>query len=326
MKRPLTSGRPLKQCGFTLIELMIAMVLGLLLIGGVVSVVLANGQASRANTALAQVQDSARMAFELLARDLRQAGATGCGNFSAEIASGLGTVNPMLNGAVVPWTGVRGYPAGATIPGTVSRIANTDAVYVQGITGAGFLLVEAESTTVLDPTDPNIVISRDSRYDFVAPAGAISDGNIVLACNSGSAAVFRASSVSGSGDVSMTDATGTGFDDTFGGGLVARVNNNLWYIGDNGRAQEGGRSLFRQRLGNDGSAVTEEIIPGVSDMTINYREGDNADFVANPGNWEAVTAVEITLTIDSPDARASTDNTRMQREFTTLIGLRNPRQ
>lgn len=323
MKRSSTFDRGLKQCGFTLIELMIAMVLGLLLIGGVVSVVLANGQASRANTALAQIQDSARMAFELLARDLRQAGATGCGNFSADIAAGLGTVNPML---AVPWTGVRGYPAGATIPGGVNRIANTDAVYVQGITGGGFLLVESESTTVLDPTDPNIVISRDSRYDFLAPAGAINTGNIVLACNSGSAALFRASSVSGSGNVTVTDATGTGFDDTFGGGLVARASNNLWYIGDNGRALEGGRSLFRQRLGNDGSAVTEEIIPGVSDMTINYREGDNADFVANPGTWEAVTAVEITLTIDSPDARASTDNARMQREFTTLIGLRNPRQ
>lgn len=323
MKLPRTFDRGLKQCGFTLIELMIAMVLGLLLIGGVVSVVLANGQASRANTALAQIQDSARMAFELLARDLRQAGATGCGNFSADISPGLASINDLLG---LPWTGIRGYPANATIPGSVSRIAGTDAVYVQGVLGSGFLLTGAESNTTSN--EDNVIISRDSRYNFIAPAGAINNNNVVLVCNSGSANVFRASNVTGSGTVTVSDVDtlGTDFNDTFGTGLIARVNNNLWYIGDNGRAQEGGRSLFRQRLNNAGGAENEEIIPGVSNMIIAYREGDNADFVSNPGNWEAVTAVEITLTIDSPDARASTDDIRMQRQFTTLIGLRNPRQ
>ena len=70
-----------RRCrGVTLIELMISMMLGLIVIGGVVSVVLAGKQSYRTNEALSQVQESARTAFELMARDIRQAGANGCGN------------------------------------------------------------------------------------------------------------------------------------------------------------------------------------------------------------------------------------------------------
>ena len=54
--------------GFTLIELMIAMLLGLIVIGGVSSIFLANQQTYRSNEALSEVQDGARVAFEMLSR------------------------------------------------------------------------------------------------------------------------------------------------------------------------------------------------------------------------------------------------------------------
>jgi type IV pilus assembly protein PilW len=66
--------------GFTLLELMISMVLGLVVIGGALGVVLSNRQSYRTNEGLSQVQERARTAFELLARDVRQAGVTGCNN------------------------------------------------------------------------------------------------------------------------------------------------------------------------------------------------------------------------------------------------------
>src|SRR5690554_4826207 len=68
------------QKGLTLVELMVAMVLGLVVIGGAISLTLANRQSYRTNEGLSQVQESARTAFELLARDLRQAGVSGCDN------------------------------------------------------------------------------------------------------------------------------------------------------------------------------------------------------------------------------------------------------
>ena len=53
--------------GFTLIELMIAMLLGLIVVGGVSSIFLANQQTYRSNEALSEVQDGARVSFEICA-------------------------------------------------------------------------------------------------------------------------------------------------------------------------------------------------------------------------------------------------------------------
>ena len=62
------------QNGFSLIELMIAMVLGLILIGGVVNVFLASSQTYRLQEAMFRVQESGRFALDIMLRDLRDAG------------------------------------------------------------------------------------------------------------------------------------------------------------------------------------------------------------------------------------------------------------
>ncbi|MCU0942633.1 MAG: hypothetical protein MUE35_08805, partial [Hydrogenophaga sp.] len=58
---------------------MVSLVLGLLLILGVISVYLTNQQAARTNEGLARLQESGRIAFELMSRELRQAGGNACG-------------------------------------------------------------------------------------------------------------------------------------------------------------------------------------------------------------------------------------------------------
>ena len=65
--------------GLTLVELMIAMALGLFLLLGVVSVFLAQRQAYRTNENLAGLQNHARVAFELMAREIRESGLNLCG-------------------------------------------------------------------------------------------------------------------------------------------------------------------------------------------------------------------------------------------------------
>ena len=87
-RRGLGPGMP--SAGFSLIELMIAMLLGLIVIGGVVSVFLANQQSYRTNQALGDVQDGSRIAFEMMAQDIRNAGLTGCDS------SGTGNITSVL--------------------------------------------------------------------------------------------------------------------------------------------------------------------------------------------------------------------------------------
>lgn len=69
-QRPTRSAQH-RQHGFTLVELMIAMVLGLILTGGVISLFLQNQQSFRVDETVARMHDEARYAMLEIARDIR---------------------------------------------------------------------------------------------------------------------------------------------------------------------------------------------------------------------------------------------------------------
>ena len=128
--------------GMTLIELMISMVLGLVIIGGATSVMLANQQSYRTNEALSQVQESQRSAFELLSRDVREAGFNGC-NSRGRVANVLERRSPGPYWWQT-WVGMQGFDGrqagGAVSFGTAvgTRVEGTDSIVVQGVQGLGF--------------------------------------------------------------------------------------------------------------------------------------------------------------------------------------------
>lgn len=64
--------------GFSLIELMIAVVLGAALLFGVIQIFDSNKQSSRLQHAFVEVQEAGRIAADLLARDIRMADYWGC--------------------------------------------------------------------------------------------------------------------------------------------------------------------------------------------------------------------------------------------------------
>ncbi|HNQ49804.1 MAG TPA: prepilin-type N-terminal cleavage/methylation domain-containing protein, partial [Hydrogenophilus thermoluteolus] len=125
--------------GLTLVELMVALVLGLLLLGAVVSLFTTTRESYRTNEALARMQESSRYAFEILARSLREAGGIPCG-------SNLPTANVLKNASSNWWSnwgkGIQGYEGNDnTFPkkpfGTdrTYRVSGTDAVIVWSGTG-----------------------------------------------------------------------------------------------------------------------------------------------------------------------------------------------
>ncbi|MBK6436782.1 MAG: prepilin-type N-terminal cleavage/methylation domain-containing protein [Rhodanobacteraceae bacterium] len=120
-------GRPSRQSGLSLIELMISIVLGLLIAGAAVSMFLSFSRTYTASESLSRIQENARISFELMSRDMREAGSIPCSRY-------LPVVN-VLNGADGSWwntwgSGLVGYDNG-TFPGS---LAGTDAVQV--ISGA----------------------------------------------------------------------------------------------------------------------------------------------------------------------------------------------
>ncbi|HAL22833.1 MAG TPA: pilus assembly protein PilW, partial [Stenotrophomonas sp.] len=110
--------------GLSLIEMMVAMVIGLVLMLGVVQVFIASRTASRLAEGNARAQENGRFALEFLQRDIRMAGHFGCVNDQAHFVKGEG--DPTINTGAATGSGhpldfsvsIQGYEAPGTGPGT----------------------------------------------------------------------------------------------------------------------------------------------------------------------------------------------------------------
>lgn len=329
----------MKQRGLSLIELMIAMMLGLMIISGVLSVFHATRQTYRSTESLSQLQESARSAFELLSRDLRQAGLIACGN-SGSVANVLNgaTTNPFFN-----WVGLAGFDGDTTASnittgnGVGDRVAGTSAIQVQGIDGNSLAITSHAAAS--------------GSFKINAASTDFTVGDVLMVCDVSQASLFQATGYNDAtvavtyttdtnspGNCSLglgfpTDCNSTtGNPYTYGANAsIARFLSTIWYIGNNGRDDEGGQSLYRKRLGAEGNLVTEEIVAGINNLQILYhvRGSDtwvNAASVDTAGNWSMLDAVELAFNFESAETQV-TDTTnndgRLQYDFTQIIALRS---
>ena len=67
-----------RMAGLSLIELMVATVIGLIVLGAVTGIFLSSQQAYRTTEGLGRVQEGMQFGFELMARDIREAGGNPC--------------------------------------------------------------------------------------------------------------------------------------------------------------------------------------------------------------------------------------------------------
>src|SRR5262249_4071448 len=111
--------------GFSLVELMVAMAISLMLLGGVVAVFMSSRASYEATDQLSRIQETGRFALDEIARDVRSAGYVGCARAPTYLSTSLndntnvlwdfldgavrghqfvsaGTWTPALNTTVVP--------------------------------------------------------------------------------------------------------------------------------------------------------------------------------------------------------------------------------
>ena len=329
-----------RQAGFTLIELMIAMILGLVVIAGITSVFLAGQQSFRANHALSDVQDSSRIAFELMARDIRQAGMTGCGddrvaNVLNNGPNGTGTQDWWANWA----NAVHGYEAGATDPAATTGTAETNRASTTDslqLVSAGSLPVSIkedkepaanfklnESSSDLQSGDIIMVCSPD--HATIVQITNYNDSNVTVVHNTGTASPGNCSKGLGyPTDCGSTNGNSWSFPEN---STIAEITGVDWYIGYN---PVGGKSLYRYSLVNTGGAVgttPQEMVRDVTDMQITYLVGGGAStsFVDASAvtDWSKITAVHVELTVESTFKRAGVDTKPISRQFAFTTTLRN---
>ena len=339
MRRRPTSRPSLHERGHTLVELMIALVLGLVLVGAVFVVFLGSRLSFSTSDNLSRMQDSARIAFALMSREIREASGTGCGN-GGRADNGIARRNrSVLNAAqsaTPAWwsqlgTGIQGFDANQVTPaaaiGTAlaQRRSNTDALHLAGAYGAGFSVELHDSTA--------------NQFKLNTNQSGLTANDVLIACDYRQSTVFNVLSVSGDrvnyvGGAGARKNCGTALAFDVGGlcptagyqydPLISRLSRfgaSAWYIGtgSNGRA-----SLYRVFL--DGGP--EEIAAGVTDMQVTYLADGGTAYVEASAvtDWASVSSVRLTLSFESTDAAVSTASTgdrRLTTSTTSTIALRN---
>lgn len=319
--------------GFTLVELLIAMVLGLMVIGGVVGVFLSSKQTYRTTEGLSRIQETMRVTFELMSRDMREAGGNLCGKHLpvANVLNGAQGANPAwfadMNNPLFGYEGNQVFGGAAFGTTSARRIAGTDALQaISSAGGAGLTVVQHNPSSAqfqvnvtghgLESDD--VIMVCDYRQVAVLQVTNANASNTTIVHNTGTGTIGNCSKGLGFPTVCTTNGTPYTFNEH---AQITKLVGRGWYVGANGRAATGGRALYRVTL--DGSP--QEVIDGVQDMQLQYLESGALDYVdANAvGSWEDVTAVRVTVTVQSTDASVSTDGNRLQRQFSHVVTLRN---
>lgn len=343
------------QNGVTLIELMISLLLGLILIGGLLSSFIANKNSFRVSENLARIQENSRIGFELMSRSIREAGDNPCG---AKLVA-----NVIRSGGAIPWwadwnagtiVGFDGTEDTTQIAGfgtaEGNRVSGTDAILILQTGGA--------ETNVTAHTTASSELTVVSATSFQA-------NDIALACDPQTAAIFQIGSVNSgtntinydSGTATMNCGNGLGYPTTLAcattsiklfsttNGQITKIDPVFWYIGFNA---QGKRSLYKTQISKTTIAgvVTittnrDEVLSNIKDLQIKYLVKDlgtstlasnwidasDTILSAANGGWSEsnanqVVAARLTLTIQSEEA-ISTSNTQIERQLIQVIGLRN---
>ena len=281
MRRALSAAR--RQTGLSLIELMIAMVIGLVLMLGVIQIFAASRAASRLAEGNARAQENGRFAIEFLQRDIRMAGHFGCVNDQAHFVKGEG--DPVVNTGAATGSGhpldftvsIQGYEAPSTAPGGQLTLGDTwagpaglpAAISALNPRGGSDILVlrylAAEGVPVTALT-----AGTDSVVGFNAGAGTrLTEGgvgtpNLFGVADCSHANVFRGTYAAGSVNAPATNLNRFTVQPT-GQTMIYRAESVVYYVGT---SVSGEPALMRARANGNAYAASEELVEGIESLQL----------------------------------------------------------
>lgn len=315
--------------GFTLVELMIAMLLGLILVGSALAIFTTNKRTYVTTENLGRVQENGRVAFELMSREVREAGGTPCSK-KIPVANVLN--NPGANWWS-NWTNpIKGYGGADDMVtpvigvGVADRVTGTDGIELKSTFDSGATLVKQPSATsadfqVLDSSGlqpADVVMVCDYRQATILQITGVPNGTAVVH-SQGAGSPGNCSKGMGFPTICTVNGNPYVYQPN---AIIAKLHATRWYIGNNAR---GGRSLYQNAV-NGGVAVAQEVTEGVRDMQLQYLLQGASDYVAaasvGAGNWKNVIAVRINLTLEGRD-KVGTDGKVLSRSLAHTVNLRN---
>lgn len=352
-----------RQRGLSLVELMIAMLLGLILVGGVIEVFLSSRASYRLSSALSEVQENGRFAMNFIVHDARQAGYSGC-NADINPVNALDTDSPDYDPSVLSFQyGVNGYDGSGTAAATTSWSPNLTAPLYTNLTNKPIPGTDVLSIRTIQ--DQGIVLEdgmpSTSANMKVNDNSGLAIGDILLISDCSSAAVFQVTKLpSGNkvnhntgNDAAPGNATKKVVNAFQQGAGISKISTVTYFIAARGNAtscDSGECGLWRTRTVNkNGTAIQqeEELVDGVTNMQILYGVDTTGDgivdqYVPASGtiNWNNVYSIKIALLAESSDVAVSKPATtpsytllnqtvtppndlHLRQVFTTTVSLRN---
>jgi type IV pilus assembly protein PilW len=272
-----------RSCGATLIELMVALLIGLLLVAGAVTVYTQSRSTYRITETAARLQEVARYAMDTIEPDIRLAGYWGLTNDANFIENKATPTDTQITEAVIA-----SGSCGTNWAANLTRFIDGRDASATG--GAGYNLGCAATTP---RTTSDVLIVRRASAD----TRPLTNGRIQLQTNRMRGVIFS----NGVVPAGFTAAPGSATHD-----LVV----NAYYISDRGIAANGLRQyeLRRQTL-IAGQVRDDQIIPGVEDLQVQFgadvNNDGNADRYVNPGAailaTARVTAARIWIRVVAED-------------------------
>ncbi|GAB3390644.1 hypothetical protein GCM10027432_28840 [Lysobacter fragariae] len=337
--------------------MMIALALGLIIVGAGIAVFATNSLTYSTTESMGRLQENSRVAFEMLARDLREAAGNPC-------ERDLPVYNVLKNPSALWYTDfsstVRGYDGTTAFAdtafgtGTGQRVSGTDAIELKSAVSDGVAVVDH------NPTSAQFKVNTVNH--------GLNPGDIAMACDFGQVAIFQVTnSQPGTNDTIVHNAgsavspgncsKGLGWSNPAncdgGNGnayaygcymgqweagackdgkkwpaIIARMHASRWYIGTNSR---GGKSLFQSNLRNNAGKVeiqNDEVAEGVEDMQVQYLVDGATSYVdagsVSAANWTSskVVAASVELTLSRTETRGI-GGAPLQRKVKHIVTLRN---
>lgn len=308
------------QQGIGLVELMIAMVLGLFLIGGVIQLFIGTKSSYKVMEGMSRLQENARYAMSTISREINATGYMGCLDTTPASPGELEKITNTLGLAT------NQYDFAVSVIGSDGAGANpADTLTIRRAVGGGKIpVIEA----MADQTDSVKLDSSDADY------AALEQYQVLTLSDCAHASVFMITNDPSSSGGVIEHKTGvTAPANSTNSGQYNSTTDLEWVYGSPSMSVATvlrvTSSTFDVNTTNGSLRLNgEELIRGVSDMQVEYGfpVGGAIKYLSagslGANDWALVESVRVTLVFDTVDP-VTTSNQKIDRTYTTTFRLRN---
>ena len=307
----------MRQRGFSVVELMVAMAISLLLLGGVISIFISSKNSYETNERLSRIQESGRFALNSIVADLRGSGFAGCARQPTYLSTSLN------NATTLQWDFLSGPVMGFQATGANTWAPAMDASIPSPLSGSDVLVVRGPvRERVALPLTADVGAATNTLQVAAGSNNGVAAGDIVLAYSCEAISVFQASDyVAGTGVIShVANASGQvpgNANNTVNYSYRRDVTNIVpvetvaYFIAPASRVSDasdpapaGTTSLWRRR----GLLGAEELVEGIEQIQVQYGVDTTGDVIVdeyrtanNVTDWTDVISVSVALLVRSID-------------------------